>query len=241
MGKVRAKLDEGAIVWTIFIYVVHITSIQIFSLMHCYLSTTPAPILSWAYFITPAISFNSSDSMTILWLAATLARINKRKWSLEKEKIKQNLNEIAENFTIKKILYIQGSPAPCQQFFPYKRHTQTFLTFQSKWAPEEELCLNNISAFRSRYSTKFELFELWIQMSSLFIHVTNFKITITNLNSKLCIYYLKYWHFLNNWVSNFLEERSSTICSSSPYNSEMKNWNQEVRSRVLYYTTFHKT
>ena len=31
MGKVKAKLDEGAIVRTIFIYVVHITSIQIFS------------------------------------------------------------------------------------------------------------------------------------------------------------------------------------------------------------------
>ena len=86
-----------------------------------------------------------------------------------------------------------------------------------------------------------ELFELLIQMSSLFIHVTNFKITITNINSKFCIYYLKSWHFLNNWVSNFLEERSSTICASSPYNLGMKNWNQEVRSGVSYYTTFHKT
>ena len=86
-----------------------------------------------------------------------------------------------------------------------------------------------------------ELFELLIQMSNLFIHVTNFKITITHLNSKFCIYYLKPWHFLNNWVSNFLEERSSTICASSPYNLGMKNWNQEVRSGVSYYTTFHKT
>ena len=87
----------------------------------------------------------------------------------------------------------------------------------------------------------FELFELLIQMSSLFIHVANFKITIANLNSKFCIYYLKSCHFLNNWVSNFLEERSSIIRASSPYNFWMKNWNQEVRSGVSYYPTFHKT
>ena len=86
-----------------------------------------------------------------------------------------------------------------------------------------------------------ELFELLIQMSNLFIHVTNFKITITNLNSKFCIYYLKSWHFLNNWVSNFLEERSSTIWASSLYNLRMKNWNQEVQPGVSYYIAFHKT
>ena len=34
---------------------------------------------------------------------------------------------------------------------------------------------------------------------------------------------LKFWYFLNNWVSNFLEEISS---ASSPYILEMKNWNQ---------------
>ena len=61
-----------------------------------------------------------------------------------------------------------------------------------------------------------ELFELLIQISSLFIDVTNFRITISNLNSKFCIYYLKSWHSLNNWVSNFLEEKSSTKCASSP-------------------------
>ena len=86
-----------------------------------------------------------------------------------------------------------------------------------------------------------ELFELLIQMSSLFIHVTNFKITITNLNSKFCIYYLKSCHFLNNWVFNFLEERNWTICVSSPYNLGMKNWNQKVWSGVSQYTTFQKT
>ena len=225
-------MNHFHIVWSIF------TSIQIFSLIHCYLSTTPAPILSWAYFNTPAILFNKSDSVAVL---------NKRKWSLKIEKIKQNLNAIAEDFSLKKLVCIQGSPTLCQPFFPYKLHTQTFLAFQSKWAlslwwaPEEELCLNYYSAFRGRYSTKSELFELLIQMSSLFIHVTNFKITITNLNSNFCIYYLKSWYFLNNSLSNFLEEGSSTICAYSWYNLGMKNWNQKVRSGVSYYPTFHKT
>ena len=140
------------IVWSIF------ASIQIFSLIYCYLSTIPAPILSWAYFNTPAIIFNRSDSVAVLWLAATLPRINKRKWSLKK--IKQSLNAIAEDFSLKKIVYIQGSTTLCQPFFPYKPHTQTFLTFQSKWAPEEKICLNNISAFRGRYSSKFWI--IWI-------------------------------------------------------------------------------
>ena len=205
-------MNHFHIVWFIF------TSIQIFSLIYHYdLSSIPAPILSGAYLDTPAILFNTSDLVTVLWLA-TLARIYKRKWSLKKRKIQAKLNAIAEDFSFKKFVYIEGSPALCQSFFPNKPHMQTFLTLQSKWTPEEELCL-----------------------TSLFIHINNFKITITNLNSKFCIYYLKSWHFLNNWVSNFLEERSSTICASSPYNLGMKNWNQEVRSGVSYYTTFHKT
>ena len=108
--------------------------------------------------------------------------------------------------------FLFKTPLLCvKPFFPNKPHTQTFLTLQSKWAPEEELCFNNNSAFRGRNSTKFWIFLIIvIQMSSLFIHVTNFKTTITNLNSKFCIYYLKSWYFLNNSVSNFLEERIST-------------------------------
>ena len=61
--------------------------------------------------------------MAVLWLAAKLARLNQRKWSLKKEKIKQNLNAIAEDFSLKNIVYIQGSPTLCQPFFPYKQHT----------------------------------------------------------------------------------------------------------------------
>ena len=120
------------------VYIYKYSNIQ----SHCYhLSTTPPPIFSWVYFNTSAILFNRSDSVVVLWLATTLGRVNKRKWSLKKEKIKQNVNAIAEDFNLKKIVYIQGSPALCQPFFLYKSHTQTFLTFQSKWAPEEELCL----------------------------------------------------------------------------------------------------
>ena len=109
--------------------------------------------------------FNRSDSVAVLWLAATFARINKRKWSLKKEKGKQNLDAIVEDFSLKEIVYIQGSPALWQPFFPYKPHTQTFLTFQSKWAPEEKLCLNHNSAFRGRYSIKFWI--IWIINSSV--------------------------------------------------------------------------
>ena len=62
------------IVWLI------ITRIQIFSLIHRYhLSTTAVPVLSGRYFNTPADLFNTSDSVAVLWLAATLARINERK------------------------------------------------------------------------------------------------------------------------------------------------------------------
>ena len=140
-------MNHFHMVWFIF------PSIQIFSLIRCHhLSTNPAPILSWAYFNTPAILLNRSNSVVVLW-------------SLKKEKIKQNLNAIAGDLSLKKFVYIQGSPALRQPFLPNKPHTKTFLTFQSKWAPEEELCLNNTSAFRGRYSTKFWI--IWIINSNV--------------------------------------------------------------------------
>ena len=148
------------VVWSIF------ASIQLLRLIHCFhLSTTLAPILSWAYFNTPAILVNRADSVGVLWLAATLAGINKREWSLKKEKIKQNLNAIAKDFSLKKLVYIQGFSALCQPFFFQKPHRQTLLKFQSKWAPEEELCLNNKSAFSGQYSTNFWI--IWIINSNV--------------------------------------------------------------------------
>ena len=126
-----------------------------------------------------------------------------------------------------------------KHFYPNKPNTQTFLTLQPKWALEEELCLNNNPVFRGRNSAKFSI--IWIiviQMSSLFVHVTNFKINITNLNSKFCIYYPTSWHFLNNLVSIFLEERISTICASSSYNLGMKNWKFN-KFDMVYRITLH--
>ena len=163
-------MNHFYIEWSIF------TSIQIFSLISSLSSFhDPTPILSGFYFNTPATLFNPSDSVTVLWLVAMLARINKRKWSLKKWKNQAKLNANAEDFSFKKFVYIESSHALCRSFFPNKLHTQTFLTLQSKWTSEEEPCL-----------------------TSLFIHINNFKISITNFNSKFCIYYLKSWYFLNN-------------------------------------------
>ena len=73
-------------------------------------------------------------------------------WSWKNTKTQAKLNAIAEDFSFS----IQGSPALYQPFFPNKPHMQTFLTLQSKWPPEEELCLNII----------IQLSEVEIQQSS---------------------------------------------------------------------------
>ena len=144
-------------------------------------------------------------------------------------------------------LFIFKAPLLCANHFFLINHTRKLFWHSNLNEPQRKnFVLIIIQLSEVDIQPSFKLFELLIQMSSLFIHVTNFKITITNLNSKFYIYYLKLpyllpWHFLNNWVSNFLEERSSTICAFSPYNLGMKTWNQEVQSGVLYYTTFHKT
>ena len=139
-------------------------------------------------------------------------------------------------------LFISKAPLLCANNFFLLNHTRKLFWHSNLNEPHRKnFALTIIQLSEVDIQPSSELFELLIQMSSLFIHVTNFKITITNLNSKFCIYYFKSWHFLNNWVSNLLEERSSTICTSSPYNLGMKNWNQEVRSGVSYCTTFHKT
>ena len=81
-------------------------------------------------------------------------------------------------------------------FFTNKPHTQTFLTLQPKWAPEEELCLSNNSAFRGRNSTNWINWIIVIQMSSLFIHITNFLIPGRRGSMNL---WKKYWHKV--WIS----------------------------------------
>ena len=132
-------MNHFHIVWSIF------TSIQIFSLIHCYLSTTPAQIC----------------------------------------------------------------------------HERTLIL--------QQYCSTDLAQWR--------LYDWWQRLlerkkESDHDHVTNFKITITNLNLKFCIYYLKSWNFLNNWMSNFLEEGSSTICTSSTYIWE---WRTEIKKINLVY------
>ena len=132
-------------------------------------------------------------------------------------------------------LFIFKAPLLCASHFFLINYTRKLFWHSNLNEPKRKnfvLIIIQLSEVDIQPSS--ELFEPLIQMSSLFIHVTNFKITITNLNSKFCIYDTKLWHFLNNWVSNFLMERSSTICASSPYNLGMKNWNQEVRSGISY-------
>ena len=139
-------------------------------------------------------------------------------------------------------LFIFKAPLLCANHFSLINHTQKLFWHSNlNESQRKKFVLIIIQLSEVDIQPSSELFELLIQISSLFIHVTNFKITITNLNLKFCIYYLESWHFLNNWVSNFLEERSSTICTYSPNNLGMKNWNQDVQSGVSYYTTFHKT
>ena len=139
-------------------------------------------------------------------------------------------------------LFIFKAPLLCANHFSLINHTQKLFWHSNlNESQRKKFVLIIIQLSEVNIQPSSELFELLIQISSLFIHVTNFKITITNLNLKFCIYYLESWHFLNNWVSNFLEERSSTICTYSPNNLGMKNWNQDVQSGVSYYTTFHKT
>ena len=70
----------------------------------------------------------------------------------KKRKNHAKLNAIAEDF--KKLIYFQEFLIFGKPFFPNKPHMQTFLMLQSKWAPEEELFLNNNSAFRVQINTK---------------------------------------------------------------------------------------
>ena len=130
-------------------------------------------------------------------------------------------------------LFIFKAPMLCANHFFLINHTRKLFWHSKLNEPQRKnFVFIIIQVSEVDVQPTSELYELLIQISSLFIHVTNFKITITNLNSKFCIYYLKSWHFLNNWMSNFLEERSSTICASSSYNLGLKNWNQEVRFGV---------
>ena len=127
-------------------------------------------------------------------------------------------------------LFIFKAPLLCANHFFLINHTRKLFWHANLNGPQRKnfgLIIIQLSEVDIHPSS--ELFVL-IQMSSLFIHVTNFKITITNLNSKLCIYCLKSWHFLNNqWVSSFLEETSSLPSHT------IWEWRTEIRKFDLVY------
>ena len=125
-------------------------------------------------------------------------------------------------------LFIYKASLLCANHFFLINHTRKLFWHSNLNEPQRKnfvLIIIQLSEVDIQPSS--ELFELLIQMSSLFIHTTNFKITITNLNSKFCIYYFKSWRFLNNWLSNFLEERSSNYMRFLPIQFR----NEELKSR----------
>ena len=149
------------------------------------------------YFNSLAILFNTSASVVVLWLATMLVRTNKRKWSWKKWRNQAKINAIAEDFFFNKFVKFTiclYSRLPSWPFFPNKKHTQTFLTLQSKWAREEKLCLYSDSAFRGWNSTKFWIIVM--QIPSLFIHITSFlRTSTTPVETSTSNYYLKSWYF----------------------------------------------
>ena len=121
-------------------------------------------------------------------------------------------------------LFIFKAPQLCANKFFLINHTRKLFWHSNLNEPQRKnFVLIIIQLLEVDIQPSPELFELLIQMSSLFIHVADFKITITNFNSKSCIYYLKSWHFLNNWVSNFLEKRSSRFLPIQFGNEELKS------------------
>ena len=141
--------------WSIF------TSIQIFNRIHRYhLSTTPAPILSGAYFNTPAILFNTSALVAILWLAATLARTNKRQW----------------NSTKFWIILIQMSSLLIHINNAYWNNHNVLRTCNFEISPDEE---------RSQITVEFELHETMLYWLSYVLLTVGLQLTLVHLKQKI--------------------------------------------------------
>ena len=98
----------------------------------------------------------------------------------------------------KNLFIFKASPLCANHFF-FKNHTRKLYWNSNLNEPQRKnfvLIISQLSAVGIQLIS--ELFELLIQMSSLLIHVTNFRIAISNLNSKFYIYYLKSWHYLKS-------------------------------------------
>ena len=84
----------------------------------------------------------------------------------------------------KNLFIFKASPLCANHFFLIN-HTRKLYWNSNLNEPQRKnfvLIISQLSAVGIQLIS--ELFELLIQMSSLLIHVTNFKITIINLNSK---------------------------------------------------------
>ena len=155
---------------------------------------------------------------------------------IKKRKTKQNLNAIAGRVQLEETCL--SSPLLCTNHFFVINHTRKLFWHSNlNELQRKNFVVIIISFQRSIFNQVLN----YLNYSLKCLVYSFIQITITNLNSKFFIHYLKSCYFLNNWVSKFLEERSSAICTSLPCNMGMKNWNQEVRSGVSHYTTFHKT
>ena len=85
-------------------------------------------------------------------------------------------------------LFIFKAPLLCTNHFFLVNHTRKLFWHSNLHELQRKnfvLIITHLSGVDIQPSS--ELFEILIQMSSLFIHVTYFKITITNLNSEFCI------------------------------------------------------
>ena len=94
-------------------------------------------------------------------------------------------------------LFIFKAPLLCASHFFLINYTRKLFWHSNLSEPKRKnfvLIIIQFSGVDIQPSS--ELFEPLIQMSSLFIHVTNFKITITNLNSKSASMTLNYGIFL---------------------------------------------
>ena len=155
--------------------------------------------------------FNTSASVAVLWLATTLARTNKRKWSLKKKKRRGNqakLSAIAEDFYFNKFVKFTtclnsrlSSSVPTIFFLiNYRRK----LFWHSNLNEPERKNFVFIITFRGRNSTMFWIIVM--QMYSLFIHITNSLRTSTIPIQNVYILLLpRVLIFSNNWVSTFFK------------------------------------
>ena len=134
-----------------------------------------------------------------------------------------------------KNLFIFKASLLCANHFFLINHTRKLYWNSNLNEPQRKnfvLIISQLSAVGIQLGS--ELLELLIQMSSLFIHVTNFKITIINLNSKSQLqifkilkvaspifYYFLFFHQVialqKLWKMFFISSKKFFLCSRYSY------------------------